>query len=127
MNKVTTDLSALIAEIKKDPKKYLNVKVSIFYGGGDRWQGTRERGRKRPAGVYPGGGERRGRGAAVCARHGQGDAGVSWARGPVRAASGPREAAERGRQVVNEGRETLATAIERGREAYQQARARENA
>ena len=30
MNKVTTDLSALIAEITKDPRKYLNVKVSIF-------------------------------------------------------------------------------------------------
>lgn len=37
------------------------------------------------------------------------------------------EVAERGRQVINEGRDTLATAIERGREAYQQARARENA
>jgi len=30
MNKVTTDLSALFQEITKDPKKYLNVKVSIF-------------------------------------------------------------------------------------------------
>ena len=30
MNKVTTDLQALIAEITKDPRKYLNVKVSIF-------------------------------------------------------------------------------------------------
>ena len=30
MNKVTTDLSALISEITKDPRKYLNVKVSIF-------------------------------------------------------------------------------------------------
>lgn len=30
MNKVATDLSALIVEIKKDPKKYLNVRVSIF-------------------------------------------------------------------------------------------------
>jgi phospholipid/cholesterol/gamma-HCH transport system substrate-binding protein len=30
MNKVATDLSSLLAEIKKDPKKYLNVKVSIF-------------------------------------------------------------------------------------------------
>jgi gas vesicle protein len=38
-----------------------------------------------------------------------------------------REAAERGRQVFNEGRDSLATAIEKGREAYQQARARENA
>lgn len=35
--------------------------------------------------------------------------------------------AERVRQVINESRETLANAIERGREAYQQARARENA
>ncbi len=38
-----------------------------------------------------------------------------------------REAAERGRQVFNEGRDSLASAIEKGREAYQQARARENA
>jgi len=32
------------------------------------------------------------------------------------------EAASRGRDVLNQGRETLTTAIERGREAYQQAR-----
>ena len=37
------------------------------------------------------------------------------------------EAAERGRAIVKEGRETLATAVEKGREAYQQARARESA
>jgi gas vesicle protein len=43
--------------------------------------------------------------------------------GKVRAA----EAAAKGREVLNQGRETLATAIERGREAYQQARARDNA
>jgi len=30
MNKVTNELSALIGEITKNPKKYLNVKVSIF-------------------------------------------------------------------------------------------------
>jgi gas vesicle protein len=36
------------------------------------------------------------------------------------------EAAARGREVLNQGRETLTTAIERGREAYQQAR-RDNA
>ena len=30
MNKVGDRPAALIAEIKKDPKKYLNVKVSIF-------------------------------------------------------------------------------------------------
>ena len=30
MNKVTNEMSALIAEITKNPKKYLNVKVSIF-------------------------------------------------------------------------------------------------
>ncbi len=30
MNKVTLDLQALIAEITKDPRKYLNVRVSIF-------------------------------------------------------------------------------------------------
>ena len=30
MNKVMTDASELIAEIKKDPKRYLNVKMSIF-------------------------------------------------------------------------------------------------
>ena len=32
------------------------------------------------------------------------------------------EAAAKGRDVLNQGRETLSTAIERGREAYQQAR-----
>jgi gas vesicle protein len=32
------------------------------------------------------------------------------------------DAAARGREVLNQGRETLNTAIERGREAYQQAR-----
>ena len=36
------------------------------------------------------------------------------------------EAAAKGRDALNQGRETLGTAIERGREAYQQAR-RENA
>jgi phospholipid/cholesterol/gamma-HCH transport system substrate-binding protein len=30
MNKVTTELSALIRQISNDPKKYLNVKVSLF-------------------------------------------------------------------------------------------------
>jgi phospholipid/cholesterol/gamma-HCH transport system substrate-binding protein len=30
MNKVTTDMSALLAAIQKDPKRYLNVRVSIF-------------------------------------------------------------------------------------------------
>jgi gas vesicle protein len=37
------------------------------------------------------------------------------------------EAAAKGRDALNQGRETLTTAIDRGREAYQQARARENA
>ncbi len=37
------------------------------------------------------------------------------------------DAAAKGRDVLNQGRETLTTAIERGREAYQQARTRENA
>jgi gas vesicle protein len=36
------------------------------------------------------------------------------------------EAAARGRDVISQGRETITTAIERGREAYQQAR-RDNA
>ena len=36
------------------------------------------------------------------------------------------EAAAKGRDVLTQGRETLSTAIERGKEAYQQAR-RENA
>ncbi len=36
------------------------------------------------------------------------------------------DAAARGRDALNQGRETLTTAIERGREAYQQAR-RDNA
>ena len=30
MNQTVSEMRALIAEIKKDPKKYLNVKVSIF-------------------------------------------------------------------------------------------------
>lgn len=34
-------------------------------------------------------------------------------------------AAERGREIMTQGRETLTTAIDRGREAYQAARARE--
>jgi gas vesicle protein len=37
------------------------------------------------------------------------------------------EAAAKGREVINQGRETINTAIDRGREAYQQARTRENA
>ncbi|MEP7307876.1 MAG: YtxH domain-containing protein [Acidobacteriota bacterium] len=35
--------------------------------------------------------------------------------------------AEKGRQAINEGKDTLTTAIERGREAYEQARSREKA
>jgi hypothetical protein len=30
MNAAASELRGLIAEIRKDPKKYLNVKVSIF-------------------------------------------------------------------------------------------------
>lgn len=37
------------------------------------------------------------------------------------------DAAAKGRDMLNQGRETIATAIDRGREAYQQARTRENA
>jgi gas vesicle protein len=37
------------------------------------------------------------------------------------------DAAAKGREIVTQGRETLATAIEKGKEAYQQARARETA
>ena len=37
------------------------------------------------------------------------------------------DAAAKGREALDQGRETLNTAIERGREAYQQARTRENA
>ena len=33
----------------------------------------------------------------------------------------------KGREILNQGRDTLSTAIDRGREAYQQARTRENA
>jgi gas vesicle protein len=44
-----------------------------------------------------------------------------------RASAAAAAAAEQGREVMKEGRETLATAIDRGREAYQQARARERA
>jgi len=44
-----------------------------------------------------------------------------------RAADAAATAAAKGRDALNQGRDTLNTAIERGREAYQQARARENA
>jgi gas vesicle protein len=44
----------------------------------------------------------------------------------VKAAQAAAEAAAKGREVLTQGRETLSTAIERGREAYQQAR-RDNA
>jgi gas vesicle protein len=37
------------------------------------------------------------------------------------------DAAAKGREAINQGRETLNTAIERGREAYQQARTRDSA
>jgi gas vesicle protein len=37
------------------------------------------------------------------------------------------EAAAKGRDAIQQGRETLNTAIERGRDAYQQARGREKA
>ena len=30
MNQTITEMRALVAEIRKDPKKYLNVKVSVF-------------------------------------------------------------------------------------------------
>jgi len=30
MNGVVTDMRSLLGEIRKDPKKFLNVKVSIF-------------------------------------------------------------------------------------------------
>ena len=33
MNTAATSLNELLAEIKKDPKKYLTVRVSIFGGG----------------------------------------------------------------------------------------------
>jgi len=37
------------------------------------------------------------------------------------------DAAAKGREAIAQGRDTLSTAIERGREAYQQARTREKA
>lgn len=37
------------------------------------------------------------------------------------------DAAAQGREIINQSRETLATAIERGRDAYRQAREPENA
>jgi gas vesicle protein len=40
----------------------------------------------------------------------------------VEAAAKGREVLNQGREALNQGRETLTTAIERGREAYQQAR-----
>ena len=42
--------------------------------------------------------------------------------GRVRAA----QAVEKGKELVNQGRDTLTTAMERGREAYQEARARDS-
>ncbi len=36
------------------------------------------------------------------------------------------DVAAKGRQVLTQGRETLSTALERGREAYEQARSRDN-
>ena len=30
MNKTVNEMHALLADIRKDPKKYLNVKVSVF-------------------------------------------------------------------------------------------------
>ena len=30
MNKTVNEMQALLADIRKDPKKYLNVKVSVF-------------------------------------------------------------------------------------------------
>jgi gas vesicle protein len=44
----------------------------------------------------------------------------------AQAAAKGREALNQGREALNQGRETLSTAIDRGREAYQQAR-RDNA
>ena len=32
MNGAVTDLRTLVADIRKDPRKYLNVRVSIFWG-----------------------------------------------------------------------------------------------
>ena len=43
------------------------------------------------------------------------------------AAEKGREVIDQGREAIKQGRDTLATAIERGREAYQQARSRESA
>jgi gas vesicle protein len=37
------------------------------------------------------------------------------------------QAAEKSREILNEGRQTITSAVERGREAYEQARTRENA
>jgi gas vesicle protein len=37
------------------------------------------------------------------------------------------QAGEKGREFLNQGRDTIATAIDRGREAYDQARGREKA
>ena len=37
------------------------------------------------------------------------------------------QAAEKGREFIQQGRETIVSAIDRGREAYEKARARENA
>jgi gas vesicle protein len=47
--------------------------------------------------------------------------------GKARAAEAAAQAAAKGREALAQGRETLSTAIDRGREAYQQARSRDNA
>lgn len=60
------------------------------------------------------------------AREGRERAAEAAAKGREAVAKG-RDAVAKGREAVAQGRETLTTAIERGREAYQQARGRENA
>ena len=66
---------------------------------------------------------RRGGGAADGAGDRRGDARASWREGQEGREKAA-EAARQGREFLNRQRDTLGTAIERGREAYNQARAR---
>ena len=53
---------------------------------------------------------------------GGGDGGCVWAEGVRGGSDPPTEAAKQGREFVNRQRDTLSSAIDRGREAYEQAR-----
>ena len=125
MNKTVGELGSLIAEIKKDPKKYLNVKVSISKEGGDDppiAHGTRQQRWNRHAGLPRRSADDRQR--RFCSPRQRVRKRESiWDRrreGRARA----QDAVQHGREIYQSQREQLTGAIERGREAFQQARER---